>query len=157
MRLKLNNIRLWSEEREPIMEMYLDDETINRMAEAYGECGQEKALKRCLRACGQVGTGITACYLRYIEQDTWEALVGASVEEALEIYRDMGEAGRILLAESVRNRRNDGRLYDTVQTWAFANRLGNDPVFHSPLHSCHLNKVCLDLFVAPGKNCLAYL
>lgn len=135
--------------------LYLNDETINRMSEAYGECGQEKALKRCLRAAGQAGSGITACYLRYLEQETWEALCGASVEEALEIYRSMGEAGKIILAHAVLSRRFDSRLYKTVQDWARDQNPG-DPVFRTPLHSCHLNKVCLDLFVAPGKNCLGY-
>jgi hypothetical protein len=139
------------------MEMYLNDETISRMAEAYGECGTEKALKRCLRSCGQAGSGITACYLRSVEQDTWETLVGASVEEALEIYRSMGEAGKIILANAVLSRRFDSRLYKTVQDWAADLLNGQEPVFRTPLHSCHLNKVVLDLFVAPGKNCLAYL
>jgi len=137
--------------------LYLNDEAIERMAEAYGECGQEKALKRCLRSCENAGTGITACFIRSMEQETWEALCGASVEEALEIYRDLGEAGKIILANAVMSRFNDGRLYSTVQTWASEVLNGQEPVFRTPLHSCHLNKVVLDLFVAPGQNCLAYL
>lgn len=139
------------------MDMYLCDETLKQMSEAYDDPSPEKALKRCLRASYHDGGGITACYLRFLEQDTWEALIRASVEQALEIYRAMGEAGKIILAHAVLSRRFDSRLYKTVQDWAQGQTLGNDPVFRSPLHSCHLNKVVLDLFVAPGKNACAYL
>lgn len=132
---------------------YLDNAFILELMDRTGqtaEKAQEYALELALQGRGHLET----CYLVHFAEELRETLLKTPQEETVEAVRrftaENGEAVKLIVASWVNGRRGDGRLYRTVAEWAQS--VTSREFGGCPLHSCHLNGVALDLFVAPSQN-----
>ena len=132
---------------------YLDNAFILELMDRTGRT-PEKAERFAVTAALAGNYEIEHCYLRVFANEMREALLDCPQEKTAQTVQgfmaENEEAVKMIVAGWVRSRGGDGRLYPRVKEWAEG--VEGHEIFGCPLHSCYLNKVALDLFVAPGQN-----
>ncbi len=136
---------------------YLDNSFIVELCDRTGmtpEKAQEYALDLALDRASRGRGGVETCYLVHFAEELRETLLETPQEETVKTVQrfalESEDAVRLIVASWVNGRKGDGRLYRTVQEWA--SNVTSREFCGCPLHSCYLNKVVLNLFVAPGQN-----
>jgi len=132
---------------------YLDNAFILEMSERCGT-STEDAEKTVIDYALRGRNDVTPCYLKVFMDEMRDALEKSPQEKTAETAKgfmiENKDAVKRIIAGWILSRNGDGRLYNKVVGWAQG--VATDPMYGCPLHSCHLNKVALDLFVNPEGN-----